>query len=266
MRSSVALVFILVLSASSLIMVKPEHALASITKPSVPEFTVELISSPPDSHFVNKTIEVTIKNQPFVPYYDDSSGWNISFYYDVRIKTNDVNWSDLYLIEDVPARSNDEYTILAYPSEQPVVENTYILGDRMRDFPPGTQVDFQVEAMIGYVHRVLNPNATNQLEMYPYVFTGEASGWSNIQTITVNDSTPSPTPSQLPSSAPSLTPTPSSSPTQQPTLEPTQSVSPTVVPILGIDPLPLILSIVALVTAFTAIAFSLVVYFRKIKQ
>ena len=31
----------------------------------------------------------------------------------------------------------------------------------------GTQTDIQVEAMIGYIHRVFNPNATNPLDMYP---------------------------------------------------------------------------------------------------
>jgi hypothetical protein len=64
-------------------------------------------------------------------------------------------------------------------------ENTYILGDKIVEFPAVAQVDFQVEAMTGFVHRVFNPNATNQLEMYPYVFSGETSGWSNTQTLTI---------------------------------------------------------------------------------
>lgn len=53
------------------------------------------------------------------------------------------------------------------------------------DFPPNAQVDFQVETMIGYVHRIMNPNAADQWDLYPHVFTGETSDWSNTQTITM---------------------------------------------------------------------------------
>ena len=146
--------------------------LAFITKPSVPEFTVKL---------VNGTIEVKVKNQPFVSYYDTSINWTIDLYYNIRIKGNfSENWIELYLIEEVPTSSYSEYTVLSY---SPIGENSYILGNRMIDFPAGSKVDFQVEAMIGYVHRVYNPNWTNQLEMYPYVFTGKTSGWSATRTI-----------------------------------------------------------------------------------
>jgi hypothetical protein len=172
-RKSFALLLVLTLAVSSLIVVK--LARASVTRPSIPEFTVKLVE--------NRNIDVTIKNQPFVPYYNASSGWNISFYYNVRIKGGVIqNWTELYLVEDVPTQSDSEYTVLSYALAG---ENTYILGDKIIEFPTVTQVDFQVEAMIGYVHRVFNPNATNQLEMYPYVFTGETSGWGNIQTLTI---------------------------------------------------------------------------------
>jgi len=153
--------------------------LASIFKPSAPEFTVNL---------VNETIEVKIKNQPFVSYYDTIINWTIDFYYNIRIKGNSLeDWTELYLIEDVPTRSISEYTELSYAL---VGENTYNLGDKIMEFPDGSQVDFQVEAMIGYVHRVYNPNATSQLEMYPYVFTGETSGWSATRTITIPEQEP----------------------------------------------------------------------------
>jgi hypothetical protein len=172
-RKGFALLLVLTLAVSSLIVVK--LARASIAKPSIPEFTVKLVE--------NRTIDVAIKNQLFVPYYNASSGWNISFYYNVRIKGGIIqDWTELYLVEDVPTQSDSEYTVLSYALTG---ENTYILGDKIIEFPAVAQVDFQVEAMIGYVHRVFNPNATNQLEMYPYVFTGETSGWSNTQTLTI---------------------------------------------------------------------------------
>jgi len=60
--------------------------------------------------------------------------------------------------------------------------------------PTSGQVDFQVEAMIGYRIRSWKYIAGEQ--MLPYVFEGEKSGWSNTQTITILDpSVPSPSPS-----------------------------------------------------------------------
>jgi len=204
--------------------VRASTDLDSITKPSVPEFTVKFIDSSyttpttysldpytgqnvthHGSYVANKTIEVTIRNQPFVPYYDTSSGWNISLHYNVRVKGHyEVNWTNLYLREDlpylsenVPSKSTSEYTILSYHSYQPNSENTYIMGGKMMDFPPGSQVDFQVEALAGYIHRVWNPNSTSQLDMYPYVFAGEESGWSNTQTLTISP-IPSPSPEPTP--------------------------------------------------------------------
>jgi len=160
------ILIVVILVVSSLLMVEFTSA-QSIPTPSVPEFTVTLISSPPDSHFVNKTIELSIKNQPSFP--------NNGFFYNVRTRINDGNWSLLYTIDDVPSQSSGEYTNLSYPSEQPFVEYQYSLGDRIQDLFAGDKADFQVQAMIGSVHRIFNPNATNQLEMYPYIFTGETS-------------------------------------------------------------------------------------------
>jgi len=206
-----------------------------ITKPSVPEFAVELISSPPESQSVNRTIELSIKNQPFVSSY--------GFFYNIRMRINDGNWSLLYTIDDVPTQSNGEYTILLYPSGQPVVEYQYTLGDRIQNLFAGDRVDFQVQAMIGYIHRVWNPNYTSQLDMYPYVFTGETSDWSNTQTITIP-----------------LLSTPSSSPL--PSREPQQT-----------EPFPtaLVIAIVILVAIATialvvVILAKLLVYYRKNKQ
>ncbi len=48
--------------------------------------------------------------------------------------------------------------------------------------------------MIGWIHRVFNPNSTDQLTMYPFVFSGETSGWSNTQTITLGEGSSSKTP------------------------------------------------------------------------
>ena len=184
------LLLVVILAVSSLIMFEsafaqtPTPSPIPIPKPSVPEFNLELIISPPESHFINKTIELSIKNQPSVLAYN------------VRMRVNDDNWRVLYPNNNsVPTQSEGEYTILSYSSGYLGVENQYNLGYTSQNLPAGDKVDFQVQAMVGSIHRVFNPNFTNQLDMYPYVFTGETSDWSNIRTITIPSSELSPTPS-----------------------------------------------------------------------
>jgi hypothetical protein len=184
-----SLLLVIVLAVSSLIIVESAFA-QSIPKPSVPEFTAKLISSPPESQPVNRTIELSIKNQPSFSDY--------GFFYMVRARINHGNWSLLYTIDNVPHQSDGEYTTFSYPSDQPVVEYQYYLGDGIKHLFPGDKVDFQVQAMVGSIHRVFNSNFTNQLDMYPYVFTGETSDWSNTQTITIGETSASPSPNPTP--------------------------------------------------------------------
>jgi hypothetical protein len=75
--------------------------------------------------------------------------------------------------------------------------------------------------------------------MYPYVFTGETSGWSNIQTITISDSL--------------STTTPNASPSQNSTVAPYQSDSETAV-LLGFNWMQ-----VATLVLLSAIVFVLIV-------
>ncbi len=187
------------LTRSSSVTFSRESSVA-MAKPSVPEFTVEFVDSSfttpmtysidPNtrqnvthlgSYVANKTIEIAIANQDFMPYYDESIGWNISFYYNIRVKmSNEETWRQLYTNDSLPAMSISNYTTFFYSSLQPNQENTYVMGTYHVDLLPGSQVDFQVEAMIGYIHRVPSPVA-----LYPYVFTGEESNWSNTQTLSI---------------------------------------------------------------------------------
>ncbi len=77
----------------------------TVTKPSVPEFTIKYVDYsldiPPTygidqytgetivtqygEHIDNRTVEITIKNQPFTPF-NDSSGHTINRFFDVRYK------------------------------------------------------------------------------------------------------------------------------------------------------------------------------------
>jgi hypothetical protein len=95
----------LVISSLSLFIAKPVSA-QSTPKPSIPEFTVSVTdqsydvqttttttTSPYDGHIsttttpgyheINGSIELSIKNQPFTPYYG-SNGYPIKLYYHVR--------------------------------------------------------------------------------------------------------------------------------------------------------------------------------------
>ena len=221
MSRGFALSLIFILAVSSLLMVKP--AFASIPKPSVPEFTVKFVDrsydvpttssidpytgetiSHPGYRVENYTVDVTIKNQPFVSYYDAPSSFNVSLYYNVRFKGHySDEWMTAYSpYTDYPKQSSSTYTVLTFISES---DNEYVLGGRMVQFPPEAQVDFQVQALIGYVHRVL------QGQEAPWYFTGEESGWTNTQTITIGTSAPTATPSTPPSATPQETPVPTQS-------------------------------------------------------
>jgi len=162
--------------------------------PSVPEFTVE---------FASGTIEVRIKNQPFTPMLvqEGNSTWTAYLHYNVRFKVHYTeDWINAYKPStDYPKQSDSTYTVLTYA---PRDENIYVLGGITTIFPPGTQIYFQVQALIGDVHRVVVSNLTNPpgpWDLSPWFFTGEESRWSETQTLTIEErQTPTSTPYQVP--------------------------------------------------------------------
>lgn len=121
------------------------------------------------------------------------------------MRVNDGDWCLLYPNNNsVPAKSSGEYTNLSYCSGFLGVEYQYSLGYTTQNLSTGDTVDFQVQAMVGNITRVSNPNFTSQLDMYPYVFTGESSDWSNIQTISIPNELLSSSSSQNPAASPDL--------------------------------------------------------------
>ena len=181
------LLFVLTAAASSLLVAKP--AFSAITKPSVPEFTVKFVDNSYDVstyysvdpytgenvthegyHVLKRSIKLSIKNQNFTPY--DSDGFTVNFYYNVRIKGYySESFSELYNPSDgYLKQSNSEYTYLSIPAE---------------DYPSNAKVDVQVQAMIGYCHRI--QGTTDKGFSFPWVFTGETSGWSETKTITIEN-------------------------------------------------------------------------------
>jgi hypothetical protein len=186
---------------------------------SIDPYTGENVTHP-GYHVESKKIGMKIKNQPFTSYYDDSLGQNINFYYNIRVKGHfSEDWTELYRASDgYPSQdSGSEYTVITFLSE---TGKTIEAGAFSRTFPDGAQVDYQVEAMVGYTHQV----ASVPPLLLPWVFTGEKSGWSETLTITVPISTQLPTITPSPTTSPTPTPeqTPATTPTPNP--EPQQTI------------------------------------------
>ncbi len=187
---SYSLILIVCLLVSSLIMIKLAFA-TSITKPSVPQFTLKVIGV--------SEVQITIQNQPLVLTMN-----NESLYYNVRIKAHsEENWTEQYAynsLDDstskgtIPSQSNSQYTLL----------NCSVIS-----YPENTQVDFQVEAMYG-VYSVQEPASKDPFvpafTEFSILADGE-SGWSNTQTISILVKVSlSPTPTCIsPTSTPTLT-------------------------------------------------------------
>jgi hypothetical protein len=189
---------------------------AQSIKPKIPEFTLKLVEHPYNAAPVttkdpytgettitqegyratNRTIELSIKNQPFSPYKTSNDNY-VNLCYNVSIKGHyDDKWTYYpdYWRKIPLTASQKEYTNISFGHD-------YDENDKYSYYfwiPDSGQLDFRVEALIGYY--------TEKMEFFPPLgspigvntFNGQSSGWSNIQTITINNET-------LPSSFPSNT-------------------------------------------------------------
>jgi hypothetical protein len=223
---AVFLTFTILTSCLTLLTVKSVNT-QSIPTPAVHEFSVKYVDYsydvPPTYgvdqftgkqtviadgyHVNNETFEFTIKNQPFTPYVD-SNGHKIHLLYNFRFKGHSgTQWiyfpfSDvgqgvrrcatlfcLFYDPDLKT-SNSSYTT--------ITEDVSVLFYNSVTPSIGSKVDFQVQALIGDV---------NILEDDFYSFIGQKSGWSNTQTITLQASSPSSTPTPAQTSVASPSPT-----------------------------------------------------------
>jgi hypothetical protein len=180
----------------------------------IDQFTGKTVIKVQGEHIDNRSVMFTIRNQPFTPYVDSSNN-TIGLYYNFRYKGHFGNDWSYYpfsesgqgtrrysamfyvLIDQSPklSASNSEYTdiVLGLP---------FLFGV---DNPPvGSQVDFQVQALIGHIDYEGDGF---------YSYAGQRSDWSNTQTITVGQS--------------DSTATPSTSPPQDSTTTPNQSTNET---------------------------------------
>lgn len=282
MRSSIALVFILILTASSLTMVKPAWAQ---TKPAVPEFTLKYVDNSydvPPTYSIdpytgqnitiqagyrvqNKSIEVIIRNQPFTVYNSP-----LTLFYNIGCKGHFAEyWSYLnFSLGHFTVASNSlkvDGSLVSPNAEFTVV--TYALGGNngtdqysfwLRDSSEGGQVDFQVQALMGYYTTHESTPVPGFRQGYYQVFTGDGSGWSETQTITIPEEIPSPT------AEPILSPTPTQEGT--PTALPTTTLSPNQSTIQGVSQTEFYTVTVVLVAAIVALSATLAVFARKLKK
>jgi hypothetical protein len=188
------LILMMTISCMSLLTIKPANA-QTIPQPSVPEFTLNFADKSydtqpttsatidpyngktttttiPSYHITNYTIELTITNQAFPTTIDGNAS---NLYYDVRMKGHfEENWTDLYpysyvkFYELSPTQSNYNYTVISFPAN---------------DYRTGDQVDFQVQAILGYEYSYYSPD--HAWPVWERAFNGVASDWSPTQTFTM---------------------------------------------------------------------------------
>lgn len=221
MPKIICLALAALLTVLSLLLIMPVYS--EITKPSVPDFAIRLVDNSydvpttystdpytgatithPGHRVTNKSVELVIKNQPIVS--TNVEGWTTSLFYNVRMKGHyGGDWLTLYdpTITPLYVQLDSENTVISFPYS---VSGSYLSVGPLSGLPLNAEIDFQVEALAGYVHRVSNSSATNPIEKFPWVFEGETSGWSNTQTITltadaVTDGTSTHAPTNLPSSS-----------------------------------------------------------------
>lgn len=216
------LILLMALSSLSIFVVKPAFA-QSIPKPSVPEFTLKFVDLsydvPPVTttttdqytgkqvvntqagyHVENKSIEVTIKNQPFA--YGD----NYHLYYDVRMKPHfSENWTELNPTTSLFSGSNltlAQYISTIYYSYNslPKSNSTYTnVSLSATAYPQNGQIDFQVAAEIGANSTFYSVHNVGSViigggQYEPAIAYVSSSDWSSTQTVTIPASSSSPLP------------------------------------------------------------------------
>jgi hypothetical protein len=218
------LVLAIAISSLTLLTIKPVNA-QPISKPSVPDFTVQyfdnVVNVAPTTStnpytgqnvtegkvsYHNATIVFTIKNQPFTPY-TNSNGSFIGLYYNFRYKGHyEDKWTYFpftpYGITSTPWNGMLVASgSLPYFPQSVTANTTFTLGIGTfvgPDIPYGGQLDFGVQAQIGYI--AVAGGGSPSLGTY-YNFTGESSDWSITRTITIPataNSTPTPTVPEFP--------------------------------------------------------------------
>ncbi len=169
----------------------------AVSKPSVPEFTVQVTDNSydvpaayskdpytgetitsPSYHVNNQTIIITIKNQKFTQTVGDKT---YHLCYNVRFKghfDNETGWQDAYYFSQFYIR---------YPKQSDANETVITI---IRDYPANAQVDIQVEAVL--VRNAMVTYHQNLMDFTGTLVNGYAiyqtSGWSLTKTVFIQSS------------------------------------------------------------------------------
>ncbi|MCW4017285.1 MAG: hypothetical protein NWF00_01155 [Candidatus Bathyarchaeota archaeon] len=178
MTKRVLATLLVALMVSSFVLAETLQRSMAQTKPATPEFRAELIDSSYEipltssvdpytgqnvtqtgPHVESRTIEISIKNQSFTPFQveEATANWSVTLQYNIRWKGHfEQDWHEIFIPTNgfPQANSETEYTVISFEGEYSFSEGLELYYQGLiSTFPPGAQVDFQVKAMIGYVHR-----------------------------------------------------------------------------------------------------------------
>jgi hypothetical protein len=209
---ALSLMLIITLSCLAIFTVKSASA-QSIPEPNVPEFTAKYVDHSYDTpttytidpytgktithhgyHIDNRTIEITIKNQPFTPF-NDSAGNMINHFFDVRYKGSFTDtWTTMFANQTLVSTydSPNPYVNYGFAIQNYSGQYTTIIYKLTSQIPTNGQIDFQVEALNGYTNETYHDSDLFTVYL-GFTFYGQESGWSNTQTVTINPTTPTPT-------------------------------------------------------------------------
>jgi hypothetical protein len=168
---------------------KPTSPPGSGTPPTVPEFTAAYVDHsydvPPTYgkdpytgntivtvggyHVDNRTIDITIKNQPFTPYVDGNN--TINLFYNIRSKGHFEDWDTAHS----GAFNQNEIHV------SPGSYTTVSFFMQYSNISPGGQIDFQVQAVLSYVAKSYIGDCLTGSQ----TITVAQSAWSNTRTVAI---------------------------------------------------------------------------------
>jgi hypothetical protein len=197
---------ILALLVSSMVLVAV-CAETPAVKPSVPEFTLEVVDfsydvpphnetdhytgevrTIPGYHVENKTIKLSVKNQPTNFTVD---GVTYQTYYMIK-KTPHfyTDWIQTGVTETLQKNPEGDYAEYLRNCPQQS-ETEYTVFYFSEDWEPKAQIDFQVQALRGHDSQAWAPPCIPPIggywgaEYYSAIALDESSGWSDVQTATI---------------------------------------------------------------------------------
>lgn len=288
MNPTTTLAIILILAASTIL--TAPVASASITKPAVPEFTLKYVDHSYDVpttygtdpytgatiitqegyHVQNNSVEVIIKNQAFTSYRNEN-GSLVWLYYRIVSKGHFESWDiekwdsgaiNMKIYDYYPpgcvSSDESENTVIAYGLAGNDGDTAYKYNHHLDNVSIGGQVDFMVQAIIGYSTRINESFSGPPIGLEPgesyhyYIFTGKCSELSSTQTVKIGETSTS-----VPTFTPSVTSGASQAPIITPTPQDTQTSRPNNINWE-------IVAIVGLVVAVAVLAAGLLVVWRRL--